>query len=341
MIDKFFNRLGTNSSYLFRKPKVSGYPREIILGITNKCNLECIMCPRGSSPRQEGTMDMQLFKMIIDQSKGLSELVDLSLDGEPLLHPDLIEMVRYCKKNGLKTYLQTNASLLNKDISKDLLHCGLDLLTISLDAATNHTYQKIKKKDVFALVLRNVKDFLELKVKNGVGPFVSLQFVYMAVNKKETEQFIKMWAGVKGVNAARIKTFCNFAGNVDSRLDGLVGPERKKYHPCYRIWNGLAIYWDGTIVPCCSDINAGLPLGNVREKSIRDIWNSDLLLDMRKKHIRSKHNELKICRTCKVPEVSRLAAVVSIFLDCATSFKLLSKTETFFTQRLRKGLYIH
>jgi len=93
------------------------------------------MCDRGSLARQKMKMDMPLFKKIIDNASeiGVPE-VKLNRFGEPLLHPLLIDMIRYTKEKDIpRVYFTTNGTLLNEALSREIITSGIDSITISLD----------------------------------------------------------------------------------------------------------------------------------------------------------------------------------------------------------------
>ena len=94
-------------------------------------------------------MQFSLFKKIIDETKDYVELVDLDLYGESMLNPDIYKMIKYAKTNGLNTLLNTNATLLNKENSRKLIHSGLDILIISFDGTSKETYELIRREGNF------------------------------------------------------------------------------------------------------------------------------------------------------------------------------------------------
>ena len=81
---------------------VDGFPIHLDIESTNACNLRCPFCATtfgNWGPHRKGLMDLSLFKKVIDEGveNGLCS-IKLSLRGEPMLHPQLYEMVRYAKE---------------------------------------------------------------------------------------------------------------------------------------------------------------------------------------------------------------------------------------------------
>ncbi|MCX6750918.1 MAG: SPASM domain-containing protein [Candidatus Pacearchaeota archaeon] len=84
------------------------YPWGVDIGVTNLCNAECIMCPH-SKLKKMGTMDMKLYKKIIDNCHKLNiKIITLSFFGEPFLDKGLIEKIKYAKEKKMK---KTNPSI--------------------------------------------------------------------------------------------------------------------------------------------------------------------------------------------------------------------------------------
>ncbi|MBT3661405.1 MAG: radical SAM protein, partial [Rhodospirillaceae bacterium] len=151
-------------SYVNGDTEVTSGPVELIIEITSVCNLACIMCPRNVMVRPDGYMALELFKSIVDQIKDTVELIYLSGGlGEPLVHPDLTEMIDYCRLQNVRVGVSTNATLLKREIAGRILDAGPDILLLSLDGATKETHESIRVGSVFERTMGNVEYFLEEK----------------------------------------------------------------------------------------------------------------------------------------------------------------------------------
>ena len=124
------------------------YPLGLDIGTTNLCNAACIMCPH-TKLKKMGTMDMKLYKKIIDNCEKLKIMsLTLSFFGEPLLDKDLIQKIKYAKERKMKVAFFSNASLLTEKWAKELIESGLDGITISFDGYSKATYEKIRKSTI-------------------------------------------------------------------------------------------------------------------------------------------------------------------------------------------------
>jgi hypothetical protein len=103
------NRLGLLKSYVLRKPRVPGGPLTLAIESTAKCNLFCPMCERETIYFPPKDMELALFKRIIDEVKDYLEFAVPYGAGEPLLNPEIYEMLAYCKNVGVPTGISTKA----------------------------------------------------------------------------------------------------------------------------------------------------------------------------------------------------------------------------------------
>lgn len=290
------NRIHFISSYLRRDVKVRHYPPALEIEVTNRCNEDCIMCPRHQMTRPFGNLRMELLDKILDEVKGEVELINLFHFGEPLLHPQLGEMIRRCKASGIRTMVTTNGTLLTEKRATELVNSGLDMLVISLDAASADVYSRIRLLGNFDSVIKNVEAFLLLKEQFGRGPYTQVQLVSLQTNHHEIEAFVKKWKGK--ADSVRIKNFYNTA-NIGPSIDQ---PDisRKHAKPCVMLWREPVILCDGTVLPCCVDMIGEKPIGNINEKTLMEIWNDSPITEMRQTHIDGRHQEIDICRNCHV-----------------------------------------
>lgn len=321
------NRLLLAKSYLRRESLIKGSLVELSIELTNHCNADCIMCPRQKMSRKKGFMDFDLFKKIVDEVKDYIELAILHLAGEPLLHPELMRMIDYCGKIGLRTMFSTNAILLDELKSKELIKSSLNLLTLSFDSTTKNTYEKIRKRSNFDITYDNIQRFLSLKAKSKKTPFTVIQLIYLRENASEAKDFLVKWQN-SGVDAARIKPYFNYPG-LDNYLGG--SPRRVTAHlkPCILLWRQLTIYWDGTVVPCCQDFLSRMVVGDVNRNSVIDIWNGEGMVKIRQIHAQGGHRNLSLCRDCTVPQLSLTSLLGTIFFNALTIRKILPILEQF------------
>ncbi|MEW6270785.1 MAG: radical SAM protein [Thermodesulfobacteriota bacterium] len=179
------------------QPEAPPLPREIQLEVTGACNLRCRMCLVRYRPplgRRTASLDLALFRRVVDALPDL-ERVTLQGLGEPLLAPDLVAMVAYAAGRGIRVGFNTNGTLLTRERARDLIAAGLAWLHVSIDGATEATYEGIRDGSSLARVQANVASLMEEIAGSGRGlPDVSLVFVAMRRNVRELPDVVRLAA---------------------------------------------------------------------------------------------------------------------------------------------------
>jgi len=272
---------------------VGEFPLFVDIEVTNDCNLRCPFCQyalrRGKVKRGRITFD--IIKKIIDEGadNGLYG-VKFNLWGEPLLHPQLHEFIKYAKQKGLiDVYFNTNAMLLNKDVSHKLIDAGLDRISISFEGYTKSVYEKYRVGAKYEKVLLNIENMQILKKDLGVNhPKVRIQTVMLPDIEFGFQEYKDFWA-------QRVDE----VGCLDYEDINVKNGIR---HPwaCPQIWQRMGIWWDGTLFPCNKDFNALLSLGNIQQNSIKDAWHSKRLNSIRDAHRKGWAFQIPACDTCQL-----------------------------------------
>jgi radical SAM protein with 4Fe4S-binding SPASM domain len=100
-----------------------------------------------------------------------------------------------------------------------------------------------------------------------------LSIVATGSNEKEVRRFKRYWR-LRGVKATSV-VFENKAGNVKLRGGELASNGLKAFSHCFRPFRTFYVLWNGDVIPCCADWGRKLILGNLRERSIHEIWHSE------------------------------------------------------------------
>ena len=142
------------------------FPQLVSIEIVSACNLSCIHCPPHmpeykDKVRKFGIMKMNQIESLMDEidNQGARSIA-LHKDGEPLLHPQIVEILKRVKLNiDHKVYLTTNAHLLTQKIGKAILENKIDIVNFSIGAANEYFYNKVRGKN-FQKVIGNVLEFI-------------------------------------------------------------------------------------------------------------------------------------------------------------------------------------
>ena len=185
-------------------------PKVLYIETTNRCNLKCRGCIlyRGS---WEPARDISLAELVTITDQ-LAELEQVYLHGigEPLLNPELPEIISHLKGRRVYVLFNSNGILLNRQRQQDLINAGLDELRISLDAASAKGYKIIRDSNKFGQIVENLKSFLWLQKQQQIAlPKLSLWFLGTRENIAELPGFIELAAeiGVEEIYLQRLVYF--------------------------------------------------------------------------------------------------------------------------------------
>lgn len=135
-------------------------------------------------------MKLQTYNKLIDDLKEAKSLQQINFwgFGEPLLHPDLAEMVAQAKKLNVKTQIITNAMLLDRAKAEQLVVAGLDSIVVSIDGTNATTNSDIRSGADLGLVVNQIKQLRDFKQQSGKrNPEIGLEYVLMKKNIHELE----------------------------------------------------------------------------------------------------------------------------------------------------------
>jgi len=241
------------------------------IDITRICNLRCIMCPQSRGlRRRRANMPMATFCRIIDDIRANHPLVKLYMSGEPLLRGDLLDMIDYAGDRGCRTMVHTNATMLTKELSERILSSSLDFLSFSFDGCTPEVYEMLRPPATFERVRSNIEQYLDLRGDRDGGPHTTIEIIRMRETQAYLQDFVAHWRD-RGVDDVHVTDYLTWHGSVeDRRVDGRTDGDG--YNPCAAPFRHGCILSDGTVVPCCLDVNGRMPLGYVPEQSFRDVW---------------------------------------------------------------------
>jgi radical SAM protein with 4Fe4S-binding SPASM domain len=309
-------------------------PEVAQIEITNRCNFNCVMCQRIPLKVPLKDMDYALYKKIINKIDKVNEVI-LTGWGEPLMHPNLLEMIKYAKTHHKRVSITSNGSLLTGKAIDDLIETKIDSISFSVDEIVpgNKTQTHPVQKQ-----LENIKKFVkELKEKKALTQVIIQSTLHKGREHNLTE--VIKWAyeaGADMVNINRLdlrfnKTLkrpnfqeeTNFMEKIDKTFkkypilvefkshtaySGLLRRVYKLLVPflgrggthCLRIYNYIYINNRGEVTPCCALPN--WPVGNLLEEDLDKIWNNDMFNKFR------EHNyQRNICGKCDVLEISQYA----------------------------------
>ena len=216
-----------------------------------------------------GIMDFNLFKKVIDDAEKIGiQAVTLTGRGEPTLHPKFGEMVNYCKGKFFDLKINTNATKLTEKLMRQIIESGVTDLVFSVDSYEKDEYEAIRVLGVFEDVVNNIKKFKELN-DNYPNSHCATRVSGVKINEKQNiEEFTKYW-----------KKFVDHVVMVEmsERWDTYNNSiQHGGKNPCNFLWGEMYVWYDGKCNPCDVDYKSELQIGDIKENSIKDIWDGEL-----------------------------------------------------------------
>lgn len=286
------------------RPEASDFPMMSVLSFVYPCNAKCPHCPYSNSDIRKSFNDTPYmpeatFKKIADESGPYSSYLRISGGGEPMLHPQAVELLVYAKKAGCKIGLITNGSKFNEENSVTLLDAGVDMIEFSVDACDEKTYDVVRAGLDWKTLVANVKRMLKIRDRTKSAS----KIVASGVNQKDVnvDEVEKFWRDEIGVDNFIKRKFLTWGEN--TTLDGKRSADATPYlnvenTPCPFIFERLNIDSRGNVMVCGYDISSNTSMGNVNETSIKEIWKGEGFHYYREKHLSGKGKDIKMCAQC-------------------------------------------
>ncbi|KPK36340.1 MAG: hypothetical protein AMK70_02615 [Nitrospira bacterium SG8_35_1] len=289
-----FYRLAAQSFIDFR------FPKHLFIETTSICNLRCITCDREPDKNKNGHMDFRLFQKIVNEASTYGpRSFCLHLFGEPLLHPQIVDMVKYIKSVNSRhsILLTTNGLLLSKKMFRDLAAAKLDRISVSVLATNKETYHKITGSKRYDLLESNLLSLPEIR-KNEFphGTRVYLRYLVGNETKDELKSFIDKWEGTG------LKLEIRPRHNLGGKYKGTNIPSEvfKNRWPCYHVWFAPGIAFNGDFTVCCNDPRHEAVIGNVNESTVAELWKGEKMNRIRQFHKSARYDKISICKNCDV-----------------------------------------
>lgn len=288
-------------------------PYTVAIDPSNLCNFRCSFCAIQSKREElsfrKQLMDKQLFMKIIDDLKEFpSKLKVLRINGqgEPLLNPDLPEMIRYAKEKDVADYVEiiTNGSWLSPEMNQKLIDSGIDRIRISIEALDAEGYREMADVKInFDDFLHNIQD---LHDRSG-NCEIYCKIVDAAVPTEEDRQkFFEMFGDIcDRIFIDHVVPMWSDFEELNKKMEigktGMHGQEIKNVQVCPFPFYSLIINSDGEVTVCCADWKRKLIVGDLKRESLKEIWEGNVLREFWIAMLNGKKNDFEMCRKCLLP----------------------------------------
>ena len=270
--------------------------KRVYMEITNVCNLACVFCP--GTAREKRFLSPEEFRRLAEKLRGHTRYLYFHVMGEPLLHPQLPQLLAIAHELGFRVCLTTNGTLLAEKSAALLAAPALHKVSVSL-----HSFEGNRGGDM--------TDYL-----HGVWKF------YAAAGEKGILCALRLWneGGASARNGEILRFLSTAVGTDVENLPpdrtgsrrlapGLFLESAQKFdwpspeaeeggvQFCHALRQQLAVLCDGTVVPCCLDGEGRMALGDLLTEELPDILNTPRARAIREGFSRRLPSEA-LCRRC-------------------------------------------
>ncbi|MFA6091792.1 MAG: radical SAM/SPASM domain-containing protein [Elusimicrobiota bacterium] len=278
------------------------FPSRVLLELTSRCNLRCTMCPRNILRRPEMDLPVELAMRCIDEMDrwNIDGLWIYNI-GESMLHPEFRKILAYCgtKKNLGSIWLSTNGQELSEENLDALMDSSLSFINLSVNAVTEETYRRIAPTGSLQTLRSNLARLKEAKMRRKLThrPWLRLQIIDQPQALGEIDAFLRAHADDGDILS--INLLEAFSQNVATNIDHARTRDRGTIKHCRRIERGdCFIFSDGEVGFCDTDFNHELSIGNIRDRSISELWSGDIRTRFRRSNEEGRLDDIPLCSRC-------------------------------------------
>ena len=277
------------------------------------CNFKCNYCTFSVPLDKRGfisdkvTMDFGMFKKCADEmARFPSKIKTIRFVGmgEPLLHPNIAEMVAYTVSKNIaeKVEILSNGSLLTPQLSDALIKAGLSRLLISIQGTTAEKYKKVSNVDLdFKKFADNIKYFYDRK---GDAKLHVKIIDYALESKEDENKFFEIFGDISDAIGVEYAGAIFPGVNYDKVLEDKsattqFGLPISEVKICPQPFFAMQINPDGKVVPCYS-LYYPIILGNCNNESPFEIWNGQKYKNFRRQMLDGVKCAGKTCAECEI-----------------------------------------
>lgn len=304
----------SNDENYERKKLADLVPLETPLGVdispSTFCNMKCIFCMHSSdNPCYEGLknkfLDLEVFKKAVDDMKNFPQKIKILHFcglGEPLMNKNIVKMIKYAKNANIAELIDMNSNgvLFNKDIVDNISDAGLNYIRISVNGLSQEDFKEYTDTNVdFEKYIQN----LTYLYNNRKNIKIYIKILDFMVNTEEKKEFFyKTFEPIcDNINIENYtECFIDTKGKDKLKSSDLSqrGEVLDVQNCCPQPFFRVGILSDGRFLPCSEAAREIIAIGNVKDHSIVDLWNSKELNRFRLRMLKGINFAHKICSDC-------------------------------------------
>ena len=297
----------SQAEYGFGGRLAAEFPSQIIMDITEVCNLACVHCSHPTFAKSEHyagrhldpTLNEKMIEEVRQHGPGRTQYIRYTSNGEPLVHPNGYELIQAAvDHSGVFVTLTTNGKIMNEKRTQRLLESGVHLIDISIDAFKPETYAKIRVKGNLDVTRENVLRLIRWVRESKAKTKVVVSFVEQPENTAEVSDFERYWKD-QGAEYVVIRRLHSCSGAVIKVADiSRANQNLNSRRPCLYPWERVTINARGDLSFCPSDWVHGSYVADYRNTSIHAEWQGKFYRRLRDAHLNNYYGNHAFCGQC-------------------------------------------
>jgi len=301
----------------------------VVISTIYPCNFGCPFCPytdgnseirRFYHERKGDLLPVALWQKMADECGPYGAWMRCTGGGEPMLHPQMVDLIEYAKARGARIWLNTNGSMFGplpklRQKLERLVRAHIDLIEFSMDAGDAQTYAVLRPPhggpvrnptQWWERMVSNVRAALEFRKALRAPSRVVVSIIRQEAMEGKLDAAVQFWLKDVGVDEVITRKFLtwddntsiSFGSALDRHLYADLLTERKD--PCVWPFERLNVDTLGRVALCGQDIGFRTAelFPTVWEKSIREIWQGEAFAWYRRMHLEGRGAECWPCRGC-------------------------------------------
>lgn len=274
---------------------VDAVPEEIEIELTTDDPLSTgsLLHPRGEEVGRRGPISLDVIRMIAATIADHDDIrIVLGGFGEPCCHPSFAEICRVLRESGAAAVaVRTSGALGDPVIENAMFETPVDVVEVTLDAATPQTYRLVHGADLFDEINARLEGWLARRLSaEHVLPVIVPSFVKAKENLHEMEGFFDKWQQQLG--AALITGYSHCAGQRPRRAVTTMAPPQRT--SCRRVFSRLLVLADGRVTTCDQDFAGRQTVGSLVDAPLGELWQATRLAAIRS----GDHAAQPLCPAC-------------------------------------------
>ncbi len=282
------------------RPGAEIFPLMVIVAFSYVCNARCPNCAFTAGDVRKHFADVpfmptELFKKLADETGKHNSFLRITGGGEPLLHPQAMELFEYAKSQGCKLGVISNGSCYDRTKLERLILAGVDTLEFSVDAGNPIDYAYARAGLDWRKLNENVQMAMELREKHKSGTRIICSIINQAnVDVEQAKQYWEPYADV-----VQVRKFLTWRVNDPGQsADPTPYLPPEENIPCPLLFERTMVTPRGEVNFCGVDRYNTYSAGSLTEHTLQEIWSGKVYQHARELHLKGMAHDVPPCNNC-------------------------------------------